>query len=123
MEFVFSFEELLYASRSLWVAEGRVRDTHWRMKIVIGLNQADFVCLRDKIPDDSSLRQVFKPWQNDDNESGYDEFKQTGPGIPLTAEIQIHCSKEEGEQLLAFAKKHCPSAVPPVNAALAGRTI
>ena len=123
MEFVFSFEELLYASRSLWVAEGRVRDTHWRMKIVIGLNQADFVCLRDKIPDDLSLRQVFKPWQNDDNESGYDEFKQTGPGIPLTAEIQIHCSKEEGEQLLAFAKKHCPSAVPPVNAALAGRTI
>ena len=74
------------------------------MKIVIGLNQADFVCLRDKIPDDSSLRQVFKPWQNDDDESGYDEFKQTGPGIPLTAEIQIHCSKEEGEQLLAFAR-------------------
>jgi len=63
------------------------------MKIVIGLNQADFVCLRDKIPDDSSLRQVFKPWQNDDDESGYVEFKQTGPGIPLTAEIQIHCSK------------------------------
>ena len=93
------------------------------MKIVIGLNQTDFVCLRDKIPDDSSLRQVFKPWQNDDDESGYVEFKQTGPGIPLTAEIQIHCSKEEGEQLLAFAKKHCPSAVPPVNAALAGRTI
>jgi hypothetical protein len=25
VEFVFSFEELLYASRSLWVAEGRVR--------------------------------------------------------------------------------------------------
>ena len=72
------------------------------MKIVIGLNQTDFVCLRDKIPDDSSLRQVFKPWQNDDDESGYDEFKQTGPGIPLTAEIQIHCSKEEGEQLLAL---------------------
>ena len=93
------------------------------MKIVIGLNQTDFVCLRDKIPDDSSLRQVFKPWQNDDDESGYDEFKQTGPGIPLTAEIQIHCTKEEGEQLLAFAKKHCPSAVPPVNTALAGRTI
>ena len=90
------------------------------MKIVIGLNQTDFVCLRDKIPDDSSLRQVFKPWQNDDDESGYDEFKQTGPGIPLTAEIQIHCSKEEGEQLLAFAKKHCPRAVPPVNAALLG---
>ena len=92
------------------------------MKIVIGLNQTDFVCLRDKIPDDSSLRQVFKPWQND-YESGYVEFKQTGPGIPLTAEFQIHCSKEQGEQLLAVAKNHCPSAIPPVTAALAGRTI
>jgi hypothetical protein len=92
------------------------------MKIVIGLNQTDFVCLRDKIPTDSSLWQVFKPWQNDD-ESGYVEFKQTGPGIPLTAEFQIYCSKEQGEQLLAVAKKHCPSVVPPVNAALAGRTI
>jgi hypothetical protein len=88
------------------------------MKIVIGLNQTDFLCLRDKIPDDSPLRQVFKPWQNDEDENGYVEFKQSGPGIPLTAEFQIHCSKEEGEQLLAFAKKHCQSAVPPVNAAL-----
>lgn len=73
-------------SRSLWLPKAAQGDTHWRMKIVIGLNQSDFVCLRDKIPDDSSLRQVFKPWQNDDDKSGYVKFKQTGPGIPLTAE-------------------------------------
>jgi len=74
------------------------------MTIVIGLNQSDFVCLRDKIPNDSLLRRVFKPWQNDD-ESGYVEFKQTGPGIPLIAEFQIHCSKEQGPTAFGLCKK------------------
>lgn len=93
------------------------------MKITIGLNQADFDCLRGNVSEDSPLWQVFKPWQKDD-ESGYMDFKHASPGImPLTAEFHIYCSKEEGEQLLAIAKKHCLGAVSAINGGLAGRSI
>ena len=79
VEFVFSFEELLYASRSLWVAEGRVRRYTLAHEDCHRIEPSRFRVPPGQDPDDSSLRQVFKPWQNDDNESGYDEFKQTGP--------------------------------------------
>jgi hypothetical protein len=82
----------------------------------IQLDQSSFDCLAKFSSD--ALQQVFKPRKKDD-ESGYMELPPDTLGTPLTAKlIQIFCSKEEGQQLLAIAQAHCTAGVFAIKDAL-----
>ena len=86
------------------------------MNICIPVDQSSFDCLSKF--SSHALQQVFKPREKND-ESGYVELPPDRLGTPLTAKLmQVFCSKEEGQQLLAIAQAHCTAAVPSINEAL-----
>jgi hypothetical protein len=80
------------------------------VNIHISLTRAAFSCLANKVPIDSLLSRIFQPL--DDNGLG-------GAVTSAGAEdVVIHCSREEAEQLVDLAKKHCADAVVPISQAL-----
>jgi hypothetical protein len=86
------------------------------MSLCIPVDQSSFDCLSKFSPD--ALQEVFKP-RGKENESGYVELPPDSLGTPLAAKLmQVFCSKEEGEQLLAIAQAHCTAAVASIKEAL-----
>ena len=86
------------------------------MRLCIPVDQSSFDCLSKFSPD--ALQQVFKVREKDD-QSGYVELSPDGLGTPLTAKLmQVFCSKEEAQQLLAIAQAHCTAAVASIKEAL-----
>lgn len=95
-----------------------ITDAGQAMKLEIDFKKAALWCLQNNVPYESQLHRAF---ESCDGEIGIVEFIPVPGGIAAGPEIVMCCTKEQAEQLLEIAKKHCPDAVYPIQQALAGR--
>ena len=80
------------------------------MKVDILLTQEQYTCLRDHVPADSPLKQLF--------ESPTSGELNLTPGLPLSGDVVITCEIAEAEGLMKIAAEYCPTTTDAISLAI-----